>query len=41
MNIVEFLGYILYVLFFILVPIGLIGLGYIAISEFLETFKTK
>jgi hypothetical protein len=41
MNIVEFLGYILYVLFFILVPISLIGVGYIAISEFLETFKTE
>ena len=41
MNIVEFLGCILYVLFFILVPISLIGVLYIAISEFLETFKSE
>ena len=38
---VDFLGYILFSMFFILIPIGLIGLGYVAISEFLETFKSE
>jgi hypothetical protein len=38
---IDFLGYVLFSMFFILTPIGLIGLAYVAISEFLEIFKPK
>ena len=38
---VEFLDNVLFVIIFMLIPIGLIGLGYVAISAFLDEFKSE
>jgi|688.fasta_scaffold1531916_2 hypothetical protein len=39
---IDWIGYILYILFFILLPIALlIGLGYVAVMEFIEDFKSE
>jgi hypothetical protein len=38
---IDWIGYILYILFFILLPIALLGLGYVAVMEFIEDFKSE
>ena len=41
MTAVEFLEYVLCVIWFILTPIGLIGVGYVAVCAFLDEFKSE
>ena len=41
MTLTESLEYVLFVILFILTPIGIMGVAYVAISAFLDEFKSE